>query len=414
MAIAPTGAIYKSLIFDGEDSRDYGVYITGEAVYNAPERDVEMIAIPGRDGAFALDKGRFENIEVKYPAGIVANNEADFAEAISDFRNFLCSKIGYCRLEDGYNSDEYRMAIYKSGLEVSPTQLMTGEFELIFECKPQRYLKTGEDAISVDSGDVVTNPTLFASSPMMEVEGYGTIEFNGSDIEIENITYGDIISAQASSVPAKNATITLQGEFENGDAISVPSISVRGKNTSNNITVDSHSAITNTNPNAATTYESLSNGYSITTTFTGLSFAKGTSITQTNTATQTIVWQPVGSSTTMTITYTFTVSINYDGDRTITVTTSGTSSVTGWHPPTANLISWSDIAVNSSSHITGLKIYIDCDLGEAYQISDGEYISLNAYIDLGSDLPTLASGDNEITFDNTITDLKVTPRWWKI
>lgn len=414
MAVAPTGAIYKSLFFDGEDSRDYGVYITGQAVYNAPEREVEMVSIPGRNGQFALDKGRFENIEVTYPAGIFADNEEDFAEAISNFRNLLCSRKGYVRLQDEYHPNEYRMAIYKSGLEVEPSMLRAGEFEIVFDCKPQRYLTSGEEAVAVDSGDVISNPTLFDSSPLLEVDGYGAVSFNGYDIEIENITYGDIISAQASSVPAKNTTITLQGEFENGDAISVPSISVRGKNTSNNVTVDSHSAITNTNPNAASTYESLSNGYSITTTFTGLSFVKGTNATQTNTATLTIVWQPVGSSTTMTITYTFTVSINYDGDRTITVTTSGTSSVTGWYPPTANLISWSDIAVNSSSHIVGLKIYIDCDLGEAYQISDGEYISLNAYIDLGSDLPTLAPGANTITFDNTISDLKAVPRWWKI
>ena len=77
MAVAPTGAIYKTLTFDGVSSRTYGVYITGEAVYNAPKRSVEMIEIPGRNGSFAFDKGRFENIEVTYPAGIFADNEAD-------------------------------------------------------------------------------------------------------------------------------------------------------------------------------------------------------------------------------------------------------------------------------------------------------------------------------------------------
>ena len=122
MAITQTGAIYKAFSFDNVSSRNYGVYITSEAVYNAPERDVEMIAIPGRNGAYVLDNGRFENIEIKYPAGIFADNETDFAQAVSDFRNFLCSKKGYFRLEDEYNPDEYRMALYKSGLEVLPVQ----------------------------------------------------------------------------------------------------------------------------------------------------------------------------------------------------------------------------------------------------------------------------------------------------
>ena len=111
MAIAPTGAIYKTLTFDGKSSAGYGVYITGQAVYNAPEREVEMITIPGRNGSFAFDKGRFENITVTYPAGIFADTESDFSEAISDFRNFLCSRSGYVRLQDDYNPNEYRMAV---------------------------------------------------------------------------------------------------------------------------------------------------------------------------------------------------------------------------------------------------------------------------------------------------------------
>ncbi len=141
--------IYKKLIFDGQSSGDYGVYITGEAVFNAPVRDVEMVEIPGRNGTLALDKGRFENIEVSYPAGIFADNERDFAEAVSSFRNFLCSRSGYCRLEDDYNPDEYRMAVYKSGLEVDPRKLMAGEFDLVFDCKPQRWLKSGEDPVTI-------------------------------------------------------------------------------------------------------------------------------------------------------------------------------------------------------------------------------------------------------------------------
>ena len=28
--------------------------------------------------------------------------------------------------------------------------------------------------------------------------------------------------------------------------------------------------------------------------------------------------------------------------------------------------------------------------------------------------PLLVPGENEITFDNTITSVKITPRWWRI
>ena len=114
MAITPTpnNSIYKGLVFDDIDSRDYGIYITGSSVFNSPERDVEMIEIPGRNGSYALDNGRFNNIEVTYPAGLFGGSEADFASGIRAFRNALASRIGYKRLEDDYNPNEYRMAVF--------------------------------------------------------------------------------------------------------------------------------------------------------------------------------------------------------------------------------------------------------------------------------------------------------------
>ena len=160
MAIAPTPSILKKLTFDGESSADYGVQILGEGVFNAPEREVEMISIPGRNGAFALDKGRFENIPVTYPASLIANNTEDFADAISNFRNMLCSRKGYVRLTDDYHPDEYRLAVYKSGLDVDERVLRAGEFEIEFDCMPQRWLLSGEEKITVADGDTVTNPTL--------------------------------------------------------------------------------------------------------------------------------------------------------------------------------------------------------------------------------------------------------------
>ena len=73
------------------------------------------------------------------------------------------------------------------------------------------------------------------------------------------------------------------------------------------------------------------------------------------------------------------------------------------------------MVVDSSVMALGDPTYIDCDLGEAYKINTlGNYMSLNRYISLGSDLPELSSGENEVTFDNTRTELKVIPRWYKL
>lgn len=181
MAVIKTGSIFKALRFDGTSSgtsgvlsSDYGVYITGEAVFNAPTRRVNMIQIPGRNGLFAKDDGAFDNITVTYPAGLIQGTETDFKQAISNFRNALCSRVGYHRLEDDYNTDEYRMAVYKEGLEVTPADVKAGEFSITFECKPQRWLKSGETWTTAAQYTRFTNPTLFDSSPLFLVNGYGS------------------------------------------------------------------------------------------------------------------------------------------------------------------------------------------------------------------------------------------------
>lgn len=412
MAIISTGAIYKSLIFDGEDSRDYGVYITGQAVYNAPERDVEMISIPGKNGSFALDKGRFQNIEVTYPAGIFADNEADFAQGISDFRNFLCSRNGYVRLTDDYNPDEYRMAVYKSGLDVSPAQLKAGEFKIAFDCKPQRYLTSGEEAIDVSSGDTITNPTLFEAAPMLEVEGYGEIGVNGDVITIQNGELGEI---KISDATQEEDVILDVSNLNADDAIySVSSqlpyaiMSLKLADASGTLNVAKRSSVT-----GGTAYISKINGYAseirmspVTT--GGLSFRKGWSHTYTTTLPLTITINGTATNCTLTLTTVYngganTISLVFGGSD---FPESGLRITSKYSHP---------VYYGSSTKVVlPSPMYIDLDLGEAYGEVSDEITSFNSIVQMPANPPTLKAGANEITFDDTITDLKVIPRWWRV
>lgn len=425
MAVATTGAIYKSLSFDGVESRNFGVYITGEAVYNAPQRDVEMISIPGRSGAFALDKGRFENIEVTYPAGIFADNEADFAQAVSDFRNYLCSRNGYCRLVDEYNPEEYRMAIYKSGLDVSPAQLKAGEFDITFDCKPQRWLMGGEAAIDISDGDTLLNPTMFESSPLLEIDGYGTVEFNGYEIEIQNAqAIGDVVLFNAGSSSAHFPYGTYQDFNGNeaflneGDTITVPSMTVTVIETVKpSVTVQSVSRESYQDVSEATIRASSSKTIEIVLKSLPIEFHYGTAETSV-VGQASFGWTLYDSANANTLTMTgqsCDVSVEYDGDKTITFLSHGLRmSTTTWFNNSTKKIEYPEVTGISSQDVSLGHIYIDCDLGEAYKIESGGAISLNRYIDLGSDLPKLASGVNEVTYDNTITKLTIAPRWWKV
>ena len=133
--------VKKSLNFGGINSADYGVWITGSGTFSSPERDVEYVSVPGRNGDLIIDNNRWNNIEVTYPANI----QSDFDTKIQAFRAAMGRKRGYQRLEDNYHLDEYRMASFTLGIQPETTPLNRGgEFDLVFNCKPQRFLKSGD------------------------------------------------------------------------------------------------------------------------------------------------------------------------------------------------------------------------------------------------------------------------------
>lgn len=408
MAVAPTGAIYKTLTFDGASSASFGVYITGEAVFNAPEREVEMITVPGRNGAYALDKGRFENITVTYPAGIFADTDADFSEAISDFRNWLCSREGYVRLEDDYHPDEYRLAVYKNGLEVEPAKLNAGEFKIVFECKPQRFLKSGEDEITVESGDLVPNPTRFDASPLLSIYGYGTINIGDYTIVREHKDLGNITIGQSLLSAALPAMIQINTEFLNtGDTITVPSLKIEeGQGLQGGAIRFLGVSVTSTSNATATASGDSSHRVLTIQASPDVTFSYGTASTVTLSAVFDVyVFRMSGSAE---FALTVTVSVAYDGDHTITVSASDSS--TTYLLQDSATVTTDTIKAYSTKDLS--PVYVDLEFGEAWAVQSGARVSANNVMSLGSKLPVLKPGETEITFDNTIESLEVTPRWW--
>lgn len=176
------------LIFDNVNTRDFYVGIYGDQLANPPERDRECISIPGRDGDLIIDNGKYKNVTLNYKAYIVK----DYVANIKGLRNALNAKRGYKRLEDTINVDEYRLA------EVLPFEvdekgvLKAGEFKLSFNCKPQRFLKSGEQAIVFTSNGSLYNEYM-PSKPKIRAYGTGTVTINSVSVQVTTANgYTDI------------------------------------------------------------------------------------------------------------------------------------------------------------------------------------------------------------------------------
>ena len=176
------------LIFDDVNTKNFCVGIYGDQLANPPERDREYVSIPGRDGDLIIDNGKYKNVKLNYKAYIVK----DYVPNIKGLRNALNAKKGYKRLEDTINVDEYRLA------EALPFEvdekgvLKAGEFKLSFNCKPQRFLKSGEQAISFTSNGSLYNAYM-PSKPKIRAYGTGTVTINSVTVQVTTANgYTDI------------------------------------------------------------------------------------------------------------------------------------------------------------------------------------------------------------------------------
>lgn len=157
-------------VYGRVSSADYGVFISGPALFNAPQRDVTVVSVPGRNGDVVFDNNRFLNIDVTYDCFIPRG----FTEKFEHFKAAMLSMTGYQRIEDTYFPDHFR-----EGYFVGPIQPVTGplnrsgRFTITFRCKPQRYYKTGVRAIittEIGSGSlIVNNRTPFTSKPLIQI-----------------------------------------------------------------------------------------------------------------------------------------------------------------------------------------------------------------------------------------------------
>ena len=413
----------RTFTFAGTCSSDFDMFITEAATYNVPERAVEMFEIPGRNGAFAMDQGRYSNVEVTYHVCVSKDSNADFQTELSDVRNWLASNNGYHRLEDDYNSGIYRMAIFKGGLETDETFVNGAEFEIVFDCMPQRWLTSGESETAVTSGGTITNPTPFDSLPLLAVKGYGNLTFNGFSIDVENAVLGNLYFADGEQFAVPHTFTFDTTLLNNGDSITVNGqfdfgLYVRNSNHTYNYArtskTDSNASFETTasetiiwRPHPEARYVALA------TTSFEVSFSAGTSGTITNTAT--VIY--TNYFTNKTVTFTLTESVVYNASaETITISASiaSTTTETGATTSGENTNNSASIIGNSTVSAIGNPTYIDCEIGEAYMIKNGDIVSCNQAVALGSDSPKLAPGANEITFDNTVTELKIRPRWWRV
>lgn len=172
------GVIY----FNGISSKDLGIEVETFPKYEIPEKEVTKYEIPGRNGEIVIDHGTFKNVNVEYDISVLVK-DGDYNSRLHAIASWLYSPSGYARLEDSYDSECYRMARISSNTSFENLFNQAGKATLTFDCKPQRFLKKGEEQIEynkADSHTTLINPSFFSAKPLLKLCNIGMASSAGT------------------------------------------------------------------------------------------------------------------------------------------------------------------------------------------------------------------------------------------
>ena len=174
-------------IFGGVDTRTFNAAVYRQNVETVGPQLYKVYEVPGRNGDILLPEGRYPNRQERYNILITGTNTV---QNMDDLKNALLAITGYARLEDSFDTDVFYSAALLDNFDIVYDRERTAAKCLItFNRKPQRFLKSGENAISFPASDNIINPTLFAAEPLIEFTGTGTFIVGDTFITASNI-YG--------------------------------------------------------------------------------------------------------------------------------------------------------------------------------------------------------------------------------
>ena len=167
---------------DDVSNQDIGLVLQGPFRLSAPVPKVTKISIPGRNGDLHYYDGSYENRVGE--VGCYLYRDSDVKKAFGEVHNWLFSNLGYRRLETSDDADHFMLARPINGADMMPRINRLSPFDLSFDCKPQRFLKIGEEPViftkPADVSEVtvtIENPTVFTSKPLYKLTGSGEGRF---------------------------------------------------------------------------------------------------------------------------------------------------------------------------------------------------------------------------------------------
>lgn len=380
------------IIFNGIPSTDYKIEVEYFPSYEFPTRDYEKIHVPGRNGDVYIDMDSYSNVSRSYDISFATLKDNQYTKMATGVSEWLHSTNGYVRLEDSYEPEYYRMAVYIEGSSFDNVLNHGGRSTINFDCKPQRFLKIGDQPIifpsevsryfslqEIEDGIKRFNKFIPYKAVFEEVqkeeEVLNGIKFHSEDRIVR--TYSsktDQIQALEEMIKQINSSLPFKIIFEE-DLMTL---------------IEDHRVL----QDGATEFQKIN--------------ALAQALTEIETSLPYIVVENESDGEKKAV-FTDRSDMEIDPIRELTNPTRFTSlpiiDVYGSGTAVIVIGDYSILITEIGGHVT-----INSELQDVYDGSENK----NLYVALPNGFPKLESGTTKIEFTGGITSLEVIPKWWTL
>lgn len=192
------GVVKHDFSYNGVSASTYlGVTVYGvEGLDEIAAKDVSSVVVPGRNGVLHLDNHRWNERTVSYLVYLPGADSEDYADLLMLIRETFGSEGGgYLKLKDTYYPNHFSLATFAGAMEPESMAFRTkGIVKVNFNCRPERFLDSGDDIINYTTPLKATNPTSYIAEPEIYITGSGaagTVTFSNSLGESWTISVSD-------------------------------------------------------------------------------------------------------------------------------------------------------------------------------------------------------------------------------
>ncbi len=200
------------LDFKGEKASDYGIKVAYRPNIPAPEKNFEIITIPGRDGSLIVSDNTYSDIQIEPEMNFIISPES-WGVKFRQIKQWLQGS-GKLKFSDDasvfYKCKNVNIGVVERRIKES------GEFTPVFLCDPFTYIESG--TLEYNAQDLKLNP-YDISKPVYKITGEGvcTLTVNGNEMTAnvgQNLTIDtDLMIAYREDGILQNTAVT--GEYEN-------------------------------------------------------------------------------------------------------------------------------------------------------------------------------------------------------